>query len=784
MATTYHTQLQQLYVAYFNRPADPAGLAFYEGVLEANASNVPAVLATISADFAASAEYKTEYDQLTNTGVVTQVYQNLFGRAPDASGLAFWVARLGSNDTTIAKMVVDIAAGAQLTDKVAFDSKVVVATAFTNALNTEAEIAGYGNEVALDAAKALISTIKTEAQATAAIVPAKLDASVAVVVKAGTPFTLEAGLAALGAAQADIAEFLDDQDATPTEIADAVTDAEDAIAELVADPLYGTSTNAGVKAALLAEQMEINADDLEAANAALTAATTTVAGVKGLAGAIAAATSATEGVAEAEEAAADAAIDAESARLNLDTRNTSLNFTGTLALGTLEITDGADVVAEIVDGELVLGEDIDAADYAGLAAFVTAGNNFLSATADLEGAEEAALLAQLQVELLDVSTPLVAGTFTFTETTPANASKETFSEILDELSARTAEGTDGPFRTQISNFISANITVKANALTAAEIGTIGVAKANIAAVTGLSAAIAAQDDLTAATEAADEASDAYDDEATAFGTANAGLTINANGTVDVTTGGADVVVLNSDGDLEAVAGVDDTDYAGLTDFIAAGNARIDADAAATAAALTPAETTLLTNNAGLIAALATAEANAQSSVEATRVAALGTEGAQAAVDALMDAQADLEEAQAVADEYEALTDALDLTIADFEANDYNEPDMLDTATAFGRTGSDIFVVTDEEDTVTITNFGRSGDDVLYIGSGYTLNTGDFADDGNNAVLEVFFVQQGNNTIVTIETETFGSNSGEGEITITLTGVNADELTFENGIISL
>ena len=34
MATTYYNDLQKLYVAYFNRPADTAGLAYYEGVLE------------------------------------------------------------------------------------------------------------------------------------------------------------------------------------------------------------------------------------------------------------------------------------------------------------------------------------------------------------------------------------------------------------------------------------------------------------------------------------------------------------------------------------------------------------------------------------------------------------------------------------------------------------------------------------------------------------------------------------------------------------------------------
>lgn len=768
MATTYHTAIQELYVAYFNRPADPAGLAHWETVLEGNGGD----MAPISAAFAASAEYKDEYDQLTVSGVVTQVYQNLFGRTPDASGLAFWVNALNTNAMTVDTMVTFIANGAQGSDDVAFNSKVVVAKAFTEALNTPAEVAGYNVE-SLAEAKALIAGIKTAADATAAIVPATLDASVAAVLKSGVEFNLESGLAALGAAQEALADFLEDQEATAAEINAAVDDAEDAVAELVRDPLFGTSTNAGVKAALLAEQEETNADDLEEAQDALADAQEAVEDVDGLGDAIAAATSAAEAVEAAQEALDDATTDAAAAQSELDIRNADLSFAGTLAGGNLVITDGADTVAEIVDGELVLGDDIDAADYTGLAAFIAAGNEYLGAVADLEGATEASMLAQLQVELLDLSAgSLVAGTFTFSATTPVNAAAETYEEILDELSARTAAGTEGAFITQIQNFIAANTTAKADAVIAAEKGTLGLAQAAIAAVDGLEEAIALDEALDAAEAAA--AQEVIDLNA-AHGAA---LDIIAGGAVEETVGNVAVATLGVDGKLTAVAGMTTT-YPALAAYIAAFNAEVDAqDAYDTAGA-----GATVAANAGLIGDLAAAEADAASATQADRVEALGTAGAQAAIDDLAEAQDDLEEAEAVADELESLEGAVEEALADFEANDFNEPDVLDSATAFGRTGSDIFVLGDE-DTVTITNFGRAGDDVLYIGSGYTLNTGDFADDGDNAKLEVFFVQQGNNTVVTIETETFGSNSGEAEIKITLTGVDAEDLTFTNGIISL
>ncbi|WP_311964520.1 hypothetical protein, partial [Acinetobacter baumannii] len=89
-----------------------------------------------------------------------------------------------------------------------------------------------------------LSTIKTDAQATAAIVPATLDAGIAAVIKAGVPFSLESGLAALGAADKATADFLADAeivDADGDEIEDVdaaaieanVTMADDAVGALI-----------------------------------------------------------------------------------------------------------------------------------------------------------------------------------------------------------------------------------------------------------------------------------------------------------------------------------------------------------------------------------------------------------------------------------------------------------------------------------------------------------------------------------------------------------------------
>lgn len=81
----------RLYFAYFLRIPDYAGLQYWIGQFR---NGVP--LGTISQSFATSAEFSSRYGPLNNTQFVTQVYQNVLGRAPDPQGLAYWVGQLNS----------------------------------------------------------------------------------------------------------------------------------------------------------------------------------------------------------------------------------------------------------------------------------------------------------------------------------------------------------------------------------------------------------------------------------------------------------------------------------------------------------------------------------------------------------------------------------------------------------------------------------------------------------------------------------------------------------------
>ena len=77
-------EIQKLYIAYFNRPADPGGLTYWTAQLAGGAT-----MTQIANSFSASAEYQAIYAGKSNLVLIDQLYQNLFGRTSDAGGLLY-----------------------------------------------------------------------------------------------------------------------------------------------------------------------------------------------------------------------------------------------------------------------------------------------------------------------------------------------------------------------------------------------------------------------------------------------------------------------------------------------------------------------------------------------------------------------------------------------------------------------------------------------------------------------------------------------------------------------
>ncbi|NNG22933.1 DUF4214 domain-containing protein [Telluria aromaticivorans] len=320
IVNTHVEAVQKLYVAYFNRPADHAGLDYWTNVVEAQKGSTTAV----SAAFAAEAEYKTAYAGMTNAQVVNQVYLNLFGRAAETAGQTYWADLLTSGKITIDKVVAEIAKGAQTTDAESYENKVSGATAFTAQLDTKAEQDGYRGAAANTAAKAFITSITTDASLTVAVAPAALATTVGNVVAAGTPFTVVGALQSLEVAADAKAAFLVTADGdgkattstTDAKLATAVTTTEAAVVKLLGTIEAGdavettyTTGSAAVKAALIADQIAANTKALTDAQAAVATKAADVAKIAGLQSAISTAAAAKTADANATKAQGVAAAD-------------------------------------------------------------------------------------------------------------------------------------------------------------------------------------------------------------------------------------------------------------------------------------------------------------------------------------------------------------------------------------------------------------------------------------------------------------------------------------------
>lgn len=292
IVATHIAAVQQLYVAYFGRPADTAGLDYWTNIVEANAGKTTAVSAT----FAASPEYSSVFAGMTNTQIVDKIYSNLFGRPADTAGRDYWVALLANGQIKVDTIVAEVAVAAVGTDKEAVENKVAGATAFTGALDTAAEQAGYTGSAALTLAKAFITGITSDATLTTATATPALNATVSAVVVAGTPFTVVGALQSLETAQKAEAAFLvtaDGDKVATTSATEASLDAavvtKTAAVSAALDADVRATYNAGsvaVKTAIIADQQAENTTKLATEQTAVATAQANIAKVAGLQSAV------------------------------------------------------------------------------------------------------------------------------------------------------------------------------------------------------------------------------------------------------------------------------------------------------------------------------------------------------------------------------------------------------------------------------------------------------------------------------------------------------------------
>lgn len=163
MSAAYYPQVQEIYVAYYGRPADPAGLQYWAGQLAANKGNLSAIINA----FGNSSESTALYAGASNSAKVTAIYQQIFNRAPDSAGLTFYTNALTAGTMTAASIALNVADGASGVDATYLANKLVVAQAFSDALTTDsAANLAYSGTTAITAARSLITGVTTSAATT------------------------------------------------------------------------------------------------------------------------------------------------------------------------------------------------------------------------------------------------------------------------------------------------------------------------------------------------------------------------------------------------------------------------------------------------------------------------------------------------------------------------------------------------------------------------------------------------------------------------------------------
>lgn len=117
----------KLYVATFNRAADPGGLDYW-----VNTSGLS--LEDIAKSFFDQEETQALYPSNYNTvDFITAIYQNLFKRNPEPAGSAYWKEELDSERISKSVFILAVVNGAQGDDATILANKTEVATKFVEA---------------------------------------------------------------------------------------------------------------------------------------------------------------------------------------------------------------------------------------------------------------------------------------------------------------------------------------------------------------------------------------------------------------------------------------------------------------------------------------------------------------------------------------------------------------------------------------------------------------------------------------------------------------------------
>jgi len=259
------TQLQQQYIAYFGRPGDPEGLAYWTS----DATDIKT-----AADFAdkiyAQPEYQaTTIASKTTSEQVNQLYVNLFNRSADPGGLLYWTTEIEKGTLSLSNLAYDLIYATEnpletngpqaAQDAANLGAKVAAAEAYTATIaSNSSALMAYQSGAAYESAVSFISSVSFNTQVNQPVI------------------TTAGGLAPLNtqAVNTFVGQMLGSQAAADAQaaLADAATTTADAVAaaqtaQLQAAQLQAAQAEAAAAQATLANQQAIATAAADAAAA-------------------------------------------------------------------------------------------------------------------------------------------------------------------------------------------------------------------------------------------------------------------------------------------------------------------------------------------------------------------------------------------------------------------------------------------------------------------------------------------------------------------------------------
>ncbi|MFZ6720699.1 DUF4214 domain-containing protein [Undibacterium sp. Ji49W] len=145
--------IQNLYIAYFNRPADKDGLAYWKSSTMS--------LVQIAQSFSEQKEYASAFAGFTVEQTINALYTNLFNHKADAAGLSYWSNQIKSGQVGVGAAAIAILSGATGPDLDAVRAKNAASASFTSNLSANHAAASVYSQagVAQGLAKSWLATV-------------------------------------------------------------------------------------------------------------------------------------------------------------------------------------------------------------------------------------------------------------------------------------------------------------------------------------------------------------------------------------------------------------------------------------------------------------------------------------------------------------------------------------------------------------------------------------------------------------------------------------------------